>query len=73
MTQHQVDLIKEQEHLLELEVIPLTYFMEKEKTKNLLATVVKDLEKELNQDFSIADNVFHTQTQNIIEKKKHKT
>ena len=30
---------------------------------------MKDLEKELNQDFSIEDNVVCTQTQNIIAKK----
>ena len=48
MTQHQVDLRKEQEQLLELEVAPLPYFMEKEQTKNPWTTVVKDLEKELN-------------------------
>ena len=47
MTQHQVDLTKEQEQLLELEVAPLTYFMEKEQTKNPLTTVATDLEKEL--------------------------
>ena len=69
MIQHQVDLRKEQEQLLELELAPLTYFMGKEQTKNLLTTVVKDLEKELNQDFSIEDNVVCTQTQNIIAKK----
>ena len=47
MTQRQVDLTKEQEQLLELEVAPLTYFMEKEQTKNPLTTVATDLEKEL--------------------------
>ena len=52
MTQHQVDLRKELEQPLELEVANLTYFMAKEQTKNPLKTVVKDLEKELNQDFS---------------------
>ena len=70
MTQRQVDLRKEQEQLLELEVAPLTYFMEKEQTKNLLTTAVKDLEKELNQDFFIEDNV--GRTQNTIKKKKKK-
>ena len=54
---------------MELEVAPLTYFMVKEQTKNLLTTVVKDLEKKLNQDFSNEDNVVGTQTQNIIAKK----
>ena len=63
----QVDLRKEQEHLLELEVAPLTYFMAQEQMKNPLTTVVKDLEKELNQDFSIEDNV--VRTQNIIAQK----
>ena len=67
MTQHQVDLRKEQEQLLGLEVPPLTYFIGKEQTKNPLTAVVKDLEKELNQDFSIEDNV--ASTQNIIAKK----
>ena len=71
MTQRQVDLRKEQEQLLELEVALLTYFMAKKQTKNPLATIVKNLEKELNQDFSIEDNV--VRTQNIIAKKKHKT
>ena len=69
MTQRQVDLRKEQEQRLELEVAPLTYFMVKEQTKNPLTTVVKDLEKELNQDFSNENNVVRTQTQNIIAKK----
>ena len=55
MTQRQVDLRKEQEKLLELEVAPLTYFMAKEQTKNPLTTVVEGLEKELNLDFSIED------------------
>ena len=54
-----------------LEVAPLTYFTEKEQTKNPLTTVVKDLEKEPNQDLSIEDNVVYTQ--NIIAKKKLKT
>ena len=63
----QVDLRKEQQQLLELEVAPLTYFMTKEQTKNPLTTIVEDLEKELNQDFSIEDNVVHKQ--NIIAKK----
>ena len=67
MAQCQVDLRKEQQQLLELEVAPLTYFMAKEQTKNPLTTVVEDLEKELNQDFSIEDNVIHKQ--NIIAKK----
>ena len=67
MTQHQVDLRKEQEQLFELEVAPLTYFMVQEQTKNWLTTVVKDLEKKLNQDFSNEDNVLRTQ--NIIAKK----
>ena len=67
MTQRQVDLTKEQEQLLELEVAPLTYFMEKEQTKNLLITVTTDIEKELNQDLSIEDNVVCTQ--NIIARK----
>ena len=67
MTQRQVDLTKEQEQLLELEVAPLTYFMEKEQTKNLLTTVTTDIEKELNQDLSIEDNVVFTQ--NIIARK----
>ena len=67
MAQCQVDLRKEQEQLLELEVAPLTYFMAKEQTKSPLTTVVKDLEKELNQDFSNEDNV--VRTQNIIAKK----
>ena len=67
MTQCQVDLTKEQEQLLELEVAPLTYFMEKEQTKNLLTTVTTDIEKELNQDLSIEDNVVCTQ--NIIARK----
>ena len=71
MTQHQVDLRKEQEQLLELEVALLTYFMTEKQTKNPLATIVKNLEKELNQDFSIEDNV--VRTQNIIAKKRHKT
>ena len=70
MTQRQLDLRKEQEQFLELEVAPLTYFMAKEQTKNPLATVVKDLEKELNQDFSIENNV--VRTQNIIAKKNIK-
>ena len=52
MTQHQVDLRKELEQPLELEVAHLIYFMAKEQTKNPLTTVVKDLEKELKQDFS---------------------
>ena len=69
MTQRQVDLRKEQEQRLELEVAPLTYFMAKGQTKNPLTTVVKDLEKELNQDFSNENNVVRTQTQNIIAKK----
>ena len=55
MAQCQVDLRKEQEQLLELEVAPLTYFMAKEQTKNPLTTVVEGLEKELNLDFSIED------------------
>ena len=67
MTQRRADLRKEQEKLLELEVAPLTYFMAKEQTKNPLTKVAKDLEKELNQDFSIEDNV--VRTQNIIAKK----
>ena len=67
MAQCQVDLRKEQQQLLELEVAPLTYFMAKEQTKNPLTTVVEDLEKELNQDFSIEDNIIHKQ--NIIAKK----
>ena len=70
MTQHQVDLRKEQEQLLELEVAPLTYFMAKEQTKNPLTQVVKDLEKELNQDFSIEDR--HPYTKSNC-KKRHKT
>ena len=70
MTQRQVDLRKEQDQLFELEVACLTYFMAKEQTKNPLTTVVKDLEKELNQDFSIEDNV--VRTQNIIAKKEIK-
>ena len=70
MTQRQADLRKEQEQLLELEVAPLTYFMGKEQTENPLTRIVKDLEKELNQDFSIEDNVVHTQ--NIITKKDMK-
>ena len=69
MTQRQVDLRKEYEQLLELEVAPLTYFMVKEQMKNPLTTVVKDLEKKLNQDFPNEDNVVGTQTQNIIAKK----
>ena len=48
MSQRQVDLRKEQEQLLELEVAPPTYFMAKEQTKNPLTTFVKDLEKGLN-------------------------
>ena len=44
--------------------------MAKEQTKNPPTTVVKDLEKELNQDFSIEDNV--VRTQNIIAKKEIK-
>ena len=44
MTQRQVNIRKEQEQLLELEVAPLTFFTAKEQTK----TVMKDLEKELN-------------------------
>ena len=67
MTQHQIDLRKEQEQLLELEVAPLTYFMAKKQTKNPLTTVVKDLKKELNQDFSIKDYV--VRTENITAKK----
>ena len=67
MTQRQVDLRKEQEQLLELEVAPLTYFMAKKQTKNPLTTVVKDLKKELNQDFSIKDYV--VRTENITAKK----
>ena len=67
MTQRQVDLRKEPEQLLELEVAPLTYFMGKEQTKNPLTRVTKDLQKELNQDFSIEDNV--VRTQNMIGKK----
>ena len=67
LTQHQVDLRKEQEQLLEFEVAPLTCFMAKEQTRNPPTTVVKDLEKELNQDFSIEDNA--VRTQNIILKK----
>ena len=67
MTQRQVDLRKEQEQFLELEVASLIYLMEKEQTKNPLTTVVKDLVKELNQYFSIEDNV--VSTQNIIGKK----
>ena len=67
MTQRQVDPRKEQEQLLELEVAPLSYFMVKEQTKNPLTAVVKDLEKELNQYFSIEHNV--VRTQNIIAKK----
>ena len=67
MTQRQEDPRKEQDQLLELEVAPLTYFMAKEQTKNLLKRVLKDLEKELNQDFSNEDNV--VRTQNIIAKK----
>ena len=71
MTQGQVDLRKEQEQLLELEVAPLTCFMAKEQTKNPLTKVVKDLEKELNQDLPIEDNVIRTK--NIIAKKRHKS
>ena len=56
MIQHQVDLRKEQEQLLELEVVPLSYFMAMEQTENPLTKVAKDLEKELNQDFFIDDN-----------------
>ena len=41
--------------------------MAKEQTKNPPTTVVKYLEKELNQDFSIEDNA--VRTQNIILKK----
>ena len=67
MTQRQVDLRKEPEQLLELEVAPLTYFKVKKQTKNPLKTVVNDLEKELNQDFSIEDNV--VRTQNTVAKK----
>ena len=67
MTQRQIDLRKEQEQLLELEVAPLTYFMAKKQTKNPLTTVVKDLKKELNQDFSIKDYV--VRTENITAKK----
>ena len=69
MTQIQVDLRKEQEQLLELEVAPLTYFMKKEQRKNPLTTVVKDLKKELDQNSSIEDNVVHTQKQNVIAEK----
>ena len=71
MTQHQIDLRKEQEQLLELEVAPLTYFMAKKQTKNPLTTVVKDLKKELNQDFSIKDYV--VRTENITAKKDIKS
>ena len=52
---------------MELEVAPLTYLMVREQTKNPLTTVIKDVEKELNQDFSDEDNVIRTQ--NIIAKK----
>ena len=45
--------------------------MAKEQTKNPLTKVVKDLEKELNQDFPIEDNV--VRTKNIIAKKRHKS
>ena len=41
--------------------------MVREQTKNPLTTVIKDVEKELNQDFSDEDNVIRTQ--NIIAKK----
>ena len=41
--------------------------MGKEQMKNPLTRVVKDLEKELNQDFSIEDNV--VRTQNRVAKK----
>ena len=68
MTQRQVDLRKEQEQLLELEVASQTYFMANGQTKSPLTTVVKDLEKELNQEFSIEDNVIRIQ--NIIAKIK---
>ena len=44
MTQRQVNIRKEQEQLLELEVAPLTFFMAKEQT----TTVMKDPEKELH-------------------------
>ena len=44
--------------------------MVKEQTKNPLTAVVKDLEKELNQDYSIQDNV--VRTQNITAKKEIK-
>ena len=60
MAKGQVDLRREQEQLLELEVAPLPYFMVQEQTKNPLTTVVKDPEKELNQDFSNEDNVVRT-------------
>ena len=67
MTQRQVDLRKQQEQLLELEVAPLAYFIVREQTKNPQTTVAKDLEKERNQDLSNEDNV--VRTQNIIAKK----
>ena len=67
MAKGQVDLRREQEQLLELEVAPLPYFMAQEQTKNPLTTVVKDPEKELNQDFSNEDNV--VRTRNIIVKR----
>ena len=41
--------------------------MTKEQTQNPLTTVAKDLDKELNQDFSNEDNVILIQ--NIIAKK----
>ena len=43
---------------------------QRNRQKNPLTTVVRDLEKELNQDFSIEDNV--VRTQNIIAKKEIK-
>ena len=67
MTQRQVDLRKQQEQLLELEVAPLAYFIAREQTQNPQTTVAKDLEKERNQDLSNEDNV--VRTQNIIAKK----
>ena len=68
MTQCQVDLRKEQEQLLKLEVVPLTYFISKEQTENHpLTTVIKDLENKLNEEFSNEDDI--VRAQNIIAKK----
>ena len=66
MTQHQVDLRKELEQPLELEVAHLTYFMAKEQTKKSAENRCERSRKRAKPRFLLQDNV--VRTRNIIAK-----